>query len=311
MERSITTTLDIYLESLFEAGQYDKALKVASGYIEKPQAPIAYAQMAQIKYKMGSRATAISYYHKAIEKSGDRDFFISGILENMLNITGSEEVVKWCNKKLTADKNSYSANLMMFKLTQSSGNYNKALEYIDNILTNMGPEHRGWLSTMMDKANALIAAYVKTSDKKYLLEGIGVFEGILEKQPNNSSVLNNLAYLLADNDQQLEKAVEYADKARKASPNDGNTLDTYAFTLIKVGKYEKSIESLRTAIQIFERNSQDVPWGVYQHLGMSHEGLGDNGAAAASYRQSLDVARQNISDKDKDWLKKSIERVLQ
>ncbi|MCK5566007.1 MAG: tetratricopeptide repeat protein [Planctomycetes bacterium] len=308
---AIATALDIYLESLFEAGQYDKSLKIASGYIDKPQAPIAYAQMAQVKYKMGSRATGISYYRKAIEKAMDNDFYISGILENMLAIAGSGEVVKWCNEKLYADAHSYSANLMMFNLTQSSGDYNKALKHIDNILSTMEATDRSWLGNMMDKANTLIMAYMKTSDEKYLLEGIDIFEKILEIQPANSSVLNNLAYLLADNDQQLEKAVEYAERAYKASPNDGNNLDTYAFTLIKIGEYEKSIESLRTAIQIFERNSQNVAWGVYQHLGMAQEGLGDRGAAAASYRQALEVAGKNISDKDMDWLKKSIERVLQ
>ena len=310
-DSTIATALDIYLESLFEAGQYDKALKIASGYIDKPQAPVAYAQMAQIKYKMGSRATGISYYRKAIEKAKDNDFYISGILENMLKIAGSGEVVKWCNEKLYADDNSYSANLMMFNLAQSSGDHNKALKHIDKILAKMGPEYRNWLENMISKANTLVMAYIKTSDEKYLLKGLDVFEKILEIQPDNSSVLNNLAYLLADNDQQLEKAVEYAERAYKASPNDGNNLDTYAFTLIKTGEYEKSIESLRTAIQIFERNSQNVPWGIHQHLGMAQEGLSDHGAAATSYRQALEVAGIYISDKDKDWLKKSIERVLQ
>lgn len=310
-DTEIINTLDIYLESLFQDKQYDEVLKIASEYIDKPQAPIAYAQMAQTKFVMGSRATAIAYYRKAIEKSGINEAYIAGILENMLKITGKDEVEKWCTEKLQEDKDSLSANLTMYKLSLATGDFNKALMHIDNILSVLEPEHPAWIDNMIEKANTLIMAYVKTSDKKYLLSGIKQFEEILEITPKNSSVLNNLAYLLADNNEQLEKAEEYAKRAHETAPNDGNNLDTYAYTLCKNGKYEKAEELLQMAIQIFERNSQEIPWDLYNHLGMAQEGLGNNGASAASYRQALDIAGQNISEKDSDKLKNAIERVLQ
>jgi len=309
-DTQIISSLDIYLESLFQDKQYDKVLKIASEYIDKPQAPIAYAQMAQTKFVMGNRATAITYYRKAIEKSEVNEGYITGILENMLKITGKDEVEKWCNEKLQEDKDSLAANLTMYKLSLTSGDYNKSLMHIDNILRVLGPKHPAWTDNMLKKANTLIMAYMKTSDNKYLLDGIELFEQILEVAPKNASVLNNLAYLLADNDEQLEKAEEYAKRAHEAAPNNGNNLDTYAYTLCKNGKYEKAEESLQMAIQIFERNSQSVPWGIYDHLGMAQEGLGNNGSAAASYRQALDIAGQYISEKDSNRLKNAIERVL-
>jgi tetratricopeptide (TPR) repeat protein len=200
---------------------------------------------------------------------------------------------------------------MLFNLAQGLGDHNKAIEHVNILLTKTQPNGPAWSDYMMKKCNTLIMAYMKTSDKKYLLDGITEFEKILEFQPNNANVLNNLAYLLADNNEQLEKAVEYAKRAYEAMPNDGNNLDTYAYTLCKTGEYAKAEELLQMTIQIFERNSQEVTWDVYRHLGMAQEGLGKNAEAAASYRQALEIAGERISEIDKEQLNKSIERLLQ
>ena len=73
-------------------------------------------------------------------------------------------------------------------------------------------------------------AFNRAANKRHQ-EQIAEFEKILEFQPDNANVLNNLAYLLADNNEQIEKAVEYAKRAYEAMPNDGNNLDTYALAM--------------------------------------------------------------------------------
>lgn len=308
---AVSDTLDIYLENLFLGKKYQELLKQSAKYIDTPYASIAYAQMAQTYMKTGSRTKAVYYYRKAIEKVPPGKGITIGILENMLKTIGPAEVIKWCNETLRENPSSRPANLMLFDLNQRSGDYNKALEHVDILLTKTQPNGPVWSDYMMKKCNTLIMAYMKTSDKKYLIDGISEFEKILEFQPDNANVLNNLAYLLADNNEQIEKAVEYAKRAYEAKPNDGNNLDTYAYTLCKTGEYAKAEELLLMAIQIFERNSQDVIWDVYRHLGMAQEGLGKNAEAVASYRQALEIAGIKISEIDKEQLNKSIERLLQ
>lgn len=303
--------LDKYLEALWRGQKYEDLLKYASKYIDTKFAPIAYAQMAQTRFMMGSKATAMDYYRKAIEKCGTNNALILGILENMSKIVGQMEALKWCNEKLRTNPDSMAANLMMFKLTQQRGEYNKALQYIDKFLSLIDPESPVWIEQIFNKANTLTMAYMKTSDKRYLLTAILEFEKILAKQPNNTGVLNNLAYLLADNDEQLDKAVECAGRAHKASPNDANIMDTYAYALCKTGDYAKAEEMLQMAIQIFERESMVVSWDVYMHLGMAQEGLGQKAAAAKSYQRVLEVAGRGISKNNKEELMKAIERVLQ
>jgi tetratricopeptide (TPR) repeat protein len=303
--------LDKYLEALWLDEKYEELLKYASKYIDTKFAPIVYAQMAQTRFKMGSKATAMDYYRKAIEKCGTNNTLILSILQNMSNIVGQIEVAKWCDEKLRTNPDSMAANLMMFKLTQQRGEYNKALEYINKFLSLVDPESPSWIEQMFNKANTLTMAYMKTSDKRYLSTAILEFEKILAKQPDNTSVLNNLAYFLADNDEQLDKAVECAKHAHEASPNDAGTMDTYAYALCKAGEYAKAEEMLQMAIQIFERESMTVPWDVYMHLGMAQEGLGQKAAAAESYRQALEVGGRGIPKNKKEELMKAIERVLQ
>jgi len=303
--------LDAYLEALWQDRKYEELLKYASKYIDSKFAPIVYAQIAQAKFRMGSKATAMDYYRKAIEKCGTDEALVLGILENMSGIVGQIEVVKWCNDKLQKEPDSMAANLMMFNLTQQIGEYNKALYYIDKFLALINPESQVWIDQMFNKANTLTLAYMKTSDKQYLTTAILEFEKILAKKPDNTSVLNNLAYFLADNDEQLDKAVEYARRAHEASPNNSGVMDTYAYALCKTGDYAKAEEMLQRAIQIFERESMGVPWDVYMHLGMVREGLGQKAAGAEADRQALEVGGRGIPKNKKEELNKAIERVLQ
>ena len=301
--------LDKYLETLWRGEKYEELLKYASNYIDTKFAPIAYAQIAQTRFMMGSKATAMDYYRKAIEKCGTNNELIVGILQNMSNIVGPTEVAKWCSEKLKASPDSLAANLMMFKLTQQTGQYNNALRYIDKFLSLVDPESPVWIEQMFNKANTLTMAYMKTSDKRYLSTAVLEFEKILAKQPDNTSVLNNLAYFLADNDEQLDKAVECAKRAHEAAPNDASIMDTYAYALCKVGDYAKAEEMLQMATQIFERESMAVTWDVYKHLGMAQEGLGQKADAAASYRRALEVAGRGITKTNREELIKAIERV--
>ena len=200
---------------------------------------------------------------------------------------------------------------MMFSIYQKRGDHNKTLEYIDKCLEAVGTQQKGWGDLALKKANVLVAGYLKTSDQEYLEKGIKQFEIILERQPDNSSVLNNLAYLLADNNTQLQKAVEYAKRAYEQIPDNASTIDTYAYTLCKTAQYEKAAEMLQMAIQIHDRNNTPVPWDTYEHLGMAYEGFGQNTDAGLAYNQALEASSNRISENNKKRLEDAIVRVLQ
>jgi tetratricopeptide (TPR) repeat protein len=102
------------------------------------------------------------------------------------------------------------------------------------------------------KAQLLTAAYNATSDKMYLQNAIGVYESLRLKWPKNSSVLNNLAYLLAQNDERLAEALAFARTAVEQNPDEANYLDTYGYLLYRNGQPAQAAQSLAAAVKKYE-----------------------------------------------------------
>ena len=303
---------DSYLEILWRQGQYQNVLSIASKYIDVPaMASIAYSQMGQSQAKMSNRDLAVQYYHKALEKCSNNDTLVTGTLRNMAQTVGADEVNKWVASKLQASPDSLIANMVAFHLAQQSGQYSKAMEYIEKSMAIITPSDPMYPQYSAQRAVTLVMGYLKTSDKKYLSQAVEQYEKILDALPMDPQALNNLAYLLAENDEQLDKAEEYGVRAHRGAPNNPNIMDTYAYTLCKNKKYAKAEKLLHTTIQLHEVEGTAVPWEVFKHLGMAQEGLEQNELAAASYKQAMQIGGDKITSIDKDKLTQAIERVSQ
>lgn len=74
------------------------------------------------------------------------------------------------------------------------------------------------------------------------------YEAILTKQPEFLPAINNLAYLLADTGQDLEKALKLAEKA--AAQSDAKTLDTLGWVHHKLGNREMALKYLHQAKEL-------------------------------------------------------------
>jgi len=148
--------------------------------------------------------------------------------------------------------------------------------------------------------------YSRTSDKAYLEKAIKEYESVLEKQPNNVSVLNNLAYLLIENSKEFDRALGYAQRAYKAVPNNPDIIDTYAYVLLKKGQYVKAEELMQMALQLFEQKQVSAPMAAYEHLGMLKERLDKYPEAIKAYENALEAGKDQISEETKQRLQTTI-----
>ncbi|MHC4221463.1 MAG: tetratricopeptide repeat protein, partial [Planctomycetota bacterium] len=300
---------DGYLGALMFTGKYDKLFELAGKNVDGELASIAFLKMAQAKVKLDEKDVAAKYFRKAVEKTGTNQILAADILQEMLEQLGQQEVLEYCNQRLAENPNSLVANLTMFTLKRIAGEYNKAIDYIDNCLKIVGPDSIYAANYMAKKAMVLQAVYNKTADKKYLNSAITLYESLLEKMPNNSNVLNNLAYMMAEADIRLEKALEYAERAYKATPNNANFMDTYSYALYKNQQYEKAAEFLQAAMQIYERNKISAEPVVYEHLGQIYEKLGEQNKAIVAYKQALEADKDNLSEIVRNRITEAIQRL--
>jgi len=301
-----------YLQALMLGGKLDRVFEEAQEYVDSAFAPIAFFRMAEAKLKMGDRTVAIEYCRKALKKAETNEALASWVLRRMHQLLGAEEVLRSCEERLKANPDSLAANYTMFTLAKMNGQYNKAVGYIDKCLEIVGPVDTRRFDYIAEKAVVLQLAYAKTSDKNYLKKAIAEHESLLAKMPNNVfiiGVLNNLAYMLAENNERLAEALEYAERVYKARPNNPGFLDTYAYVLHKNGRYLKAAEFLQAALQQYERNEIPVPPEVYEHLGMTKEKLGAGDEALAAYKKALEIGADKLSKVTKERIKTAIERL--
>ena len=86
------------------------------------------------------------------------------------------------------------------------------------------------------------------------------YERALEYMPDNVQVLNNYAYYLSLREENLERAEEMSKKTIEMFPEEANYLDTYAWILYKMKKYEQAKSWMQKAIDISERET------FYSHM---------------------------------------------
>jgi tetratricopeptide (TPR) repeat protein len=162
---------------------------------------------------------------------------------------------------------------------------------------------------MTQKAESQILNSYKTSDKNYYTEAIKTYESLLEKMTTNTYVLNNTAYLLADNDQDVDKALGYAKSACELRPEDPGYIDTYAFVLFKKGQYADAIRYSQASLQQYEVQRIPPPAVAYEHLGQSLEKSSSLSQARAAYEQALETGGENLDKATKDRLTAAVERI--
>lgn len=303
------TALEGYLWALIAGGKMDKFFEEAGKYVDGDFAPVTFVKMAEAKLKLGDKETAIQYLRKAVDKAGTDEILVYNILQRMYTMLGAEEVLTYCTEKLKTNPDSLAANMAMFTLKGINGEYNNAADYIDKCLQIIGPNSPDRVGLITRKAEAFTSAYSKTSDNNYLKKAVTEYESLLAEMPNNPDILNNLAYMLAEENVRLAEALEYSKRACEARPNNPGVLDTYSYLLYKNGRLSEAAEFLQSALQQYEQNRISAPAEVYEHLGMIKEGLGSVDEALAAYKQALEIGAGGLSEVTIGRIKAAIERL--
>jgi tetratricopeptide (TPR) repeat protein len=121
-----------------------------------------------------------------------------------------------------------------------------------------------------------------------LLDGMGnrkeaepLYQEILKIDPNNIVALNNLAYIKAEQGNDLDNALTLAQRARQSNPKDPNIADTLGWIYIKKNLSDDAIRIFREILS----TAPDNP-AYHYHLAMALYQKGDKQGA----KQALDEA---------------------
>ena len=111
------------------------------------------------------------------------------------------------------------------------------------------------------------------------------YETALQYTPSDILLLNNYAYLLAQEERELTKAEQMSRRTIETEPDNATYLDTYAWVLYKLERYNEALTYIERAI-INDPEPSDV---LYEHAGdISHQ-LGDKVKALDYWRKALEL----------------------
>jgi len=107
----------------------------------------------------------------------------------------------------------------------------------------------------------------------------------LEKDPQDSTTLNYLGYMWAEQGKKLNQAHEWISKALELDPDSDAILDSMGWVLFKQGKEEEALPYLEKA----EANLESPDPTILDHLGDAYQALDRRDKAADAFKRSLEL----------------------
>lgn len=267
--------------------------------------------MADAENRRGNKEAAGKYSISAADSARNNDALFYQTLRAMINIMGQKNFEDYANAQLAQNPSSLPVLRVLYEIKLSAGEFEKAVETIDKCLVIAKNDPNIKIPLVIQKAGAYYSAYTKTNDKNYIKKAINEYESVLPEMPNNrkADIMNNLAYMLADADERLGDALNYAQQIYQVNPGNPDYLDTYAFVLLKNGKPSDAQQYIQSAIQLYITQQRTVPWNVYQRAGEIAEKNGSRFQAVSSYKQALQAGQGQMSDAEKALINAAIERL--
>lgn len=149
------------------------------------------------------------------------------------------------------------------------------VELLSELYTTKGDSYYSW-----EKKDSAFAAY----------------SAAIELNPNNLGALNNCAYYLACEDRDLDRAEAMIQKVIAEKPEDGTSLDTYAWVLFKKQDYAKAKEVIDGALE----NEAEPSAELFEHAGDIYFMNKEPDEALEFWRKALDL------DPDNELLKRKV-----
>jgi tetratricopeptide (TPR) repeat protein len=106
--------------------------------------------------------------------------------------------------------------------------------------------------------------------------------------PNQVVVLNNLAWILCEDQNQCQKALELAERGLAKEPNYIDLLDTRGIAHYRLGRFERAVEDFNRCVTLYPAG-KSLLTSSYFHLARALEKLGQTSQAVDNLKKALDL----------------------
>ncbi|GFK95501.1 Beta-barrel assembly-enhancing protease [Fundidesulfovibrio magnetotacticus] len=142
-----------------------------------------------------------------------------------------------------------------------------------------------------DSAEALYRLAVSLERSKQRAEAMRIMEDVLLKDPANPDALNFVGYGLAEEERDLDRALELVTRALQANPTSPYYLDSLAWVHFK----RKDLKAAWQDIQRAVAGNVDDP-AIWEHYGDIAKAMGNRKEAAKGYSKALEMKAVNAPE---------------
>lgn len=135
-------------------------------------------------------------------------------------------------------------------------------------------------------------------------EALKYYERAVQADQDDATVLNNIAFLLADKLDRPVDGLPYIEKAARITPLNSNLLDTLGFVHFRLGNLSRAESALLEAVRI---DSKAPP--PHLHLGQIYAKQGRIGDARSRFQKVLDLTQDDKASKHRKAAEEEMQKL--
>lgn len=156
---------------------------------------------------------------------------------------------------------------------------NEATKTAENILRMILEKDSGCAEAMN-----ILATLLQNSGRS--AEAAVLYQQILTIQPDNAIAINNLAWIMCEEEGKCKEALELAQRGLKVAPDYIDLIDTRGVVYYKLAQYDKAVQDFTRCVELYPEGTPSATTS-YLHLGRALVKLGQKDEAVNTLRQAL------------------------
>ena len=255
---------DFWFQKQDNKNAIDDAKAAGEAFIEThPDKSIGYYILGTVSYNKNEYLKAKNYYQQALEHENNNFSTLYQLALCNIELHDYQSLIECTDKAI-----SLYPEQPLFYFFKGIGYFN--IKDYENTITVLekGRKLSANKELTIDFDTYIGDTYNQLKNKQ---KAYDAYERVLKADPDNIYVLNNYAYYLSLDNQDLDKALQMSAKTIKAEPKSATYLDTYAWILYKMDRYQEAKKYMDKVFK-YEKDLQGIN---YEHLGDILYKMGD------------------------------------
>ena len=139
------------------------------------------------------------------------------------------------------------------------------------------------------EAMSLLAMILQVNNRP--VEAAKLYEKIIEIQPDTYVAINNLAWIMCEEQGKYQQALELVQKGLRKVPDYIDLVDTRGVIYYRLGEHKKAVRDFTRCVNLYPKNSSSLVSSHF-HLARVLVALGQDNNAIQNLRKTLDLSKE-------------------